>query len=88
MQDVKVVLNRKGVRELLTSQEVTDDLKRRGDAISERAGAYTGGAQHYAVEAHRGRQRSRVGIITATEDAMIDEAYHRTLTSALDAGRQ
>lgn len=81
MQDVKVTLNRKGIKDLLTSQEVQRDLGRRADRIAGRAGP--GNEADVTV----GRNRARAGIVTATADAMVAEASHRTLTSALDAGR-
>lgn len=81
MADVKVVLNRRNVRELLKSSEVRSDLYRRGRAIAAQAGA------GHEVSVNTTRTRARVGVLTATEDAMVAEAYHRTLTSALDAGR-
>ena len=57
-----------------------------GETFTIRAIADRAGVGH-EVSVNTTRSRARVGVITATEDAMIDEAYHRTLTSALDAGR-
>jgi hypothetical protein len=81
MRDVKIVLNRKGVRDLLTSDEVEADLRRRAEAIAARAGA------GMEAEVSKGRTRARASIRTATPAAMHEEAVRRTLTSALDAGR-
>lgn len=79
--DVRVVLNRKGVRDLLVSREVQADLKRRADRIAAAAGP--GNDADVTV----GRNRARAGIITSTPEAMAREAHRKSLTSALDAGR-
>lgn len=78
---VKIVVNRKGVRELLRSPEVQRDLERRADQIASAAGP------GHIVDSERGPNRARASVRTDTIEAMVDEAEHRTLTRALDAGR-
>lgn len=78
---IRVVMNRAGVAALLKSEEVQADLKRRADAIADAAGP--------GMEARVGvgRTRARATVITADFDAMLAEATHKTLTRAIDAGR-
>jgi hypothetical protein len=78
---VKIVLNRKGIRELLRSPEVLRDLERRAHNVAAAAGI------GYAVDSEVGPNRARASVRTDTIDAMIDEATERRLTKALDAGR-
>jgi hypothetical protein len=81
MATFKVVLNRKGVSQLLKSREVEQDLKRRAQQIAAAAGP------GMEISALVGRTRARASVITATEQARIAEARNRALTRALDAGR-
>jgi len=81
MADIVVELNRAGVRDLLRSDEVEADLRRRATAIAAAAG------DGYEVEMFRGQNRWRATVRTADEVARRDEAENRTLTAAIDAGR-
>jgi hypothetical protein len=81
MANVKIVLNRKGIRELLRSREVEADLRRRAENIAAAAGP------GHVVDSEIGPQRARASVRTDTIDAMIGEATSRDLTRALDAGR-
>ena len=81
MADVRVKLNRRGVRDLLQSEEVADELKRRADAIAAAAGP------GHRVEVEVGAPRSRAAVITDDTDAALAEARDRNLTRAVDAGR-
>lgn len=78
---VRIELNRDGVRELLRSQEVRDDLVRRARAIATAAG------EGMEVDSQVGKHRARASVRTATDEAMRAEASDRALTRALDAGR-
>ena len=78
---VRIVLNRKGMRQLLRSPEVLADLKRRAEAIAAAAGS------GMEVSAMVGRNRARASVITATSEARNAEATSRALTRAIDAGR-
>ena len=81
IKSVRIKLNRAGVQQLLTSQEVTDDLTKRGERMATAAGE--------GVEATTTRNRDRTVVFVRTEtfDAMRAEAEDRTLTRAIDAGR-
>lgn len=81
MAKLKIVLNRRGVRELLRSQEVRRDLERRAEAIANAAGP------GHLVDSQVGKNRARASVRTDSIDAMIAEATNRNLTRALDAGR-
>lgn len=78
---VRIVVNRKGIRELLRSTEVQRDLRRRAESIAAAAGP------GHAVETEVGPNRARAAVVTDSIDAMVAEATSRTLTRALDAGR-
>lgn len=81
MANVRVVLNRRGVKELLRSPEVLADLTRRADAVASAAGP------GHVVDAEVSPNRARAAVITGDLDAMRAEATNRTLTRAIDAGR-
>lgn len=74
-------LNRKGVRELLRSQEVRKDLERRARKVAAKAG------EGHRVDSSIGRNRARASVITETPEARVAEAKRRNLTASLDAGR-
>ena len=76
------MLNRRGVRELLRSSEVLRDMRRRAEAIAQRAG------DGMVATAMVGTGRARASVITATAKAREAEATNRALTRALDAGRK
>ena len=78
----RIVLNRRGVRELLRSPEVLRDMRRRAEAIAQRAG------DGMEASAMVGAGRARASVITATARAREAEATNRALTRALDAGRR
>lgn len=82
-----VFLNRKGVRDLLRSSEVQDDLGARAEAIEAAANAASEpGAFEWDVEV--GANRARASVRTASLEGMIAEAKDRALTRAIDAGRR
>lgn len=78
---VRVKVNRAGVRALLRSPEVTNDLQRRASRIAAQAG------EGMAVNVSKGSQRSRAEVVTETFEAMRREASDRALSRAVDAGR-
>lgn len=77
---VRVVLNRKGVGELLRSDAVGRILQQHANRIAGAAGP------GHRVELDVGRKRARAAVITETIEAKIDEAKHRTLTRAVGTG--
>lgn len=82
MPNFRLVLNRKGIRELLRSPEVQRDLRRRAEAIAASAGP------GHEVDVEVGPNRARASVRTVTIDAMIGEAEHRDLSRAIDAARR
>jgi hypothetical protein len=60
---------------------VRSDLMRRAEAVAEAAGP--GMEADLFIE----EGRARVGVVTATAQAMVSEARDRSLTRAIDAAR-
>lgn len=83
MRSVRVELNRKGVIELLQSDDVAKDLTERAERIAAAAGQ----PGDFAVTPTRNRDRAVVFVTTATHAAREAEAETRALTRAVDAGR-
>lgn len=77
----KITLHHAGVRDLLRSTEVRNDLERRARAIATAAGPGHG------TDSEVGAYRARAVAYTETWAAMEAEATNRTLTRAIDAGR-
>lgn len=74
-------LDRHGIGQLLKSPEVRRDLERRARAIAAAAGP------GHEVATETPGTRVRVTVTTATTQARLNEARHRSLTRAVDAGR-
>lgn len=81
MGNVRIVVNRKTVAELLKSPAVKADLERRAQAIATAAG------DGMEVDSEVGPNRARASVRTATYAARRAEAKDRALTKALGAGR-
>lgn len=77
----QVKMLRKGSKELLQSAEVQAELKRRADAIAQRAGA------GFVAEVKVGKTRALASVRADTADAKRAEANDRVLLKALDAAR-
>lgn len=75
MSNVKFVLNRAGVRELMQSQEMQDVLVEFAGQVAENAG------DGYSV--YIGATRANVSVRTETEEAMADNLDHNTLEKAI-----
>lgn len=80
-------LNSSGIRELLRSEGVQFELKRRADAIAAAANAAAGLDGGFVVDNDIGSTRARSVVVTATADAMVAEATDQVLTRAIDHGR-
>lgn len=78
----RIELNSRGIRELLNSPEVAEELERRAEMIADAAGP-----GHRVEVEHGTGARARAAVITDDIPAMVSEARDRTLTRALDAGR-
>lgn len=81
MAEVKIELNRAGVRALLQSPEMLANLRERAHRIANAAG------EGFEVEMTTSATRAHATIRTATWAARRAEARDRALTKALDAGR-
>ncbi len=82
MAKVKVVLNSKGVVELLKSDEVQKLLTSMATDIKNTAGP------GHESETEVGRNRARAMVWTETFQAVRSESINHTLTRAIDAGRR
>ena len=89
MPRVKVTLNHEGMRELLTSDEVVDDLAARAERVAAAARGTAkpphSGTVEYRVERESGATRGRVIVIADHPAALAQEEHYRILGSALDA---
>ena len=81
-QRIRIKMNSKGARDVLRSEGVAADMLRRG-YLAQRAA----GPGKWLVSLHYGKNRARVSVITADNDARKAEAEGRALTRALDAAR-
>lgn len=77
---VKIVINQAGVRALLRSPEVANDLLRRANRIANSAG------DGFVVDGQIGPKRARASVRTTDYKSMKAEAKDRALTRALDSG--
>lgn len=78
MAGVEVKLNSKGVLQVLGSRELRAHLEAEARALAAAAGP---GMVGDAVIGANGRARG--GVVTATPEAMVNEARHRSLTRAV-----
>lgn len=79
-KNVRLELNRAGVRELLLSDEVGDDLQRRAERVASKAGP--------GFKAERDTQRrvrSASRVVTRTKTARKLQADHNVLVRSLGA---
>lgn len=75
--NVKVVLNRSAVRELLQSNAMEAAVKEVADGVSNRAG------DGYAVDTHVGKSRVNASVFPKTVKAKRDNQKNNTLLRAL-----
>ncbi|MBQ0113619.1 MAG: hypothetical protein KBT03_10850 [Bacteroidales bacterium] len=79
MSKTKIVLNSKGVRELLKSSEVRDYIKSEADAIKGRCGS------GYATDSKYMGTRVISSVYTETKEAYQDNLENNTLLKASKA---
>lgn len=77
MGEVKIKLNRKGVRALLRSPEMLEICKEHADAARGRLG------EGYEVTTHTGRNRVNAQIHAKTHAAYKENAQNNTILKAL-----
>jgi hypothetical protein len=88
----RVKLNHAGMRELLTSAGVQQDLDNRTErmaAAAQAAAPVQSGDYRDSIHAEPAptRKRARAKVVADVPYALVVEAKHRTLGRALDAGR-
>lgn len=86
---VRIELNRKGVSELLKSDEVRYDLQKRASAIAAAANSpevAEFNRDGYEARSFVGHDRAQAVVRTATRKAKESEAENHTLLRALQAG--
>lgn len=76
-KNMRVVLDRKGVKELLKSAEMQEACQAQADAVISRAG------NGYASDAHRTKERVIINVWPDTFLARQDNAGNNTLLKAL-----
>ncbi|MFT9821151.1 hypothetical protein [Lysinibacillus sp. NPDC056185] len=82
---IKVTMNRAGMRTLLLGPQVRADLAARAQRIATAADIASRGKHRVTVGS--GRNRTHVFVTTADTPARVGEARSRTLTRAVNAGR-
>ena len=75
MSNLKFVLNRAGVRELMKSQEMVDVLTEYAGQVAAKAG------DGYSI--HIGPNRANVSVATDTEEAYYDNLDNNTLEKSI-----
>lgn len=77
MSKIKIVLNRKGVRELLKSQPIADACKEQAEAVEGKAG------EGYEVRKRNYPERTGYIVVAETDEAKQDNLKNNTLLKAL-----
>lgn len=77
MSKIKIVLNRKGVRELLKSQPIADTCGEQAKLVKARAG------EGYEVRKRNYPERTGYAVIAETDEAKQDNLKNNTLLKAL-----
>lgn len=82
MAKIRVELDKKGIRQLLKSQEMQALVNERAKRIAASAGP------GHAVEPDNTGDRARASVVTRSYAAKKAEAKNRTLTRAIQAARR
>lgn len=77
MADLKIVLNRRAVRQLLRSQEMMNICTQQAFAAKNRLG------DGYAVTYRTGKNRVNASIAAKTPEAVKEQLKHNTILKAL-----
>lgn len=78
MASLKFKLSRKGVKELLKSEEMEAILKKEAEAKAQQANAM-GGVTGYESATHKGKNRVYANIFPQSKDAAVDNLENNTL---------
>lgn len=79
--NIRVRLNRSGIRAMLRSEGVQADLLRRAENVARAAGP------GHEASVIPGKNRARASVITVTREAKEAEATRRNLSTSVDAAR-
>lgn len=77
MAKYKIVLNRRGVRQLLRSKEMKNICAERAEQIARRCG------EGYESDAYTGKNRVNAAVYADTYQAKADNARNNTILKAL-----
>ena len=77
MNDVRVVLNSKGIRELLKSEGITNEVKKYCNIVANNAGS------GYSSNVQTGKVRSIGRVYAYTKQAIRDNYKNNTLLKAI-----
>ena len=77
MSKIKIVLNRKGVREILKSQPISDACREQAEAVEGKAG------EGYEVRERKYPERTGYIVMAETDEAKQDNLKNNTLLKAL-----
>lgn len=81
MARVRVTHNRKAYAALLKEAGVLADVRARAQRVADAAG------EGYEMNSSAPRKRARASVVTATGEAIRDNAENQTLIRSLEAGR-
>lgn len=84
--NVTVHIDRGGVRALLASDDIRDDLRRRAERVADAANRGISD-EGFVVDDQSGGARARAAVIAESFPARIAENRHRQLLRSLDAAR-
>lgn len=76
-KNVRVTLNHKGMKELLKSDEINNEIQSKANEIKERL------PEGYTIIRKRGKNRTKAVIATKSRTAMIDNQNNNTLIKAV-----
>ena len=77
MSKIKIVLNRKGVRELLKSQPIANACGKQAEIVKAKAG------EGYEVRQRKYPERTGYVVVAETDEAKQDNLKNNTLLKAL-----
>lgn len=88
MANVKVKLNKAGVRAILNSPGVIADLDRRAKAIAAAANSYDEplSDEDFKGDAQPGKNRAHGGVVTVTRNAIYHNRKYNILLKSLPEG--
>ncbi|ASR83393.1 hypothetical protein SEA_NANCIA_9 [Arthrobacter phage Nancia] len=86
-EEVKVVLNDEGIRDLLNDPGLQSFMLQQAQNMANAAEGRSGPDAIFEASVQSGKRRARASVITANRAAQEAEAQDRALTSSIDALR-